>query len=463
MALSGSPLCSALQASSWRSIAASKPRSGSSSVPILSVSAASRPKSGEGPSEGRDSRPKMSRKRFRTNGLPLLRTRLSKYSRVGARDPEPYLRRTKTQVVLPPQPRVLGPPRTTEQAGSTLGERKTPARGASISLPPGLSALQLLGAKDLRFALSLHGAASRVQRARPGTVLEGRDEVVRGHYGVAESQVDSLGADRRHRVRGVADEQNPRRGPLRGASHEDVQLDRTLDLVAVGEYVVGQPRGRRPHRLGQPVALADPAEATLGQYETVLQASIPGCVADGGMLSGGHHDHDRASVPERGGRRELEPEHVVLLGQQLEIQTRARAHQRSTSVAADDQIRSHLLGTVFRLQLHPDDTIAEVADQTVDPRAPLEHARWISACFLDHPLQERGLRYDAHRAVAEFLGRLWYGEHLFAVDVDVPGAHPAVGDGRKLPLEPHLVQSVHPRGHQSLAAEHPFERRFSLD
>src|SRR5215207_7751345 len=97
------------------------------------------------------------------------------------------------------------------------------------------------------------------------------------------------------------------------------------------------------------------------------------------------------------------------------------------------------------------------------PRSPLEHARWISACFLDHPLQERGLRYDAHRSVAEFLGRLWYGEHLFAVDVDVPGAHPAVGDGRKLPLEPHLVQSVHTRGHQSLAAEHPFERRFSLD
>src|SRR5215210_5638789 len=66
MAFSGSPLCSALPASSWRSIAASKPRSGSSSVPILALSPGSRPKSGEGSSEGRGSRPKMLRNRLKT-------------------------------------------------------------------------------------------------------------------------------------------------------------------------------------------------------------------------------------------------------------------------------------------------------------------------------------------------------------------------------------------------------------
>jgi len=43
----------ALAASSWRSIATSKPHSGSSSVPIPSLSDASRPKSGEGSPEGR--------------------------------------------------------------------------------------------------------------------------------------------------------------------------------------------------------------------------------------------------------------------------------------------------------------------------------------------------------------------------------------------------------------------------
>src|SRR5215211_2667915 len=76
------PFCSDLSACMWRSMAASKPRSGSSSVPILSLSFGSRPKRFEGSPGGLVSpRPKMPRNRLRTNEKPSLRTRMSKYSR----------------------------------------------------------------------------------------------------------------------------------------------------------------------------------------------------------------------------------------------------------------------------------------------------------------------------------------------------------------------------------------------
>src|ERR687893_516987 len=85
MAFSGSPYCSALSASAWRSMAASKPRSGSSSVPILSLSASSRPKRlADSPAGEICSRPKMPRNRLRTNEKPSLWMCLDKYSRVGA-------------------------------------------------------------------------------------------------------------------------------------------------------------------------------------------------------------------------------------------------------------------------------------------------------------------------------------------------------------------------------------------
>src|SRR5215207_2313037 len=73
MALSGSPFRSASAASAWRCIAASKPRRGSSSVPILSLSEGSRPNSGEDPC-GASWRPKMLRSHLRTNEEPPLRT-----------------------------------------------------------------------------------------------------------------------------------------------------------------------------------------------------------------------------------------------------------------------------------------------------------------------------------------------------------------------------------------------------
>src|SRR5919107_2193481 len=76
MGLSGSPLCSALPASSWRSIAASSPRRGSFPVPILSVSPPSRPKSGEGSGADRGSWPKMLRNRLKTNESTSSRERV---------------------------------------------------------------------------------------------------------------------------------------------------------------------------------------------------------------------------------------------------------------------------------------------------------------------------------------------------------------------------------------------------
>jgi hypothetical protein len=86
--------------------------------------------------------------------------------------------------VLASEPGVLCPTVAPEQMRCALGEHKPPVTRVDISLSSSLPDLQLLGARDLGLALSLHGLTGSVHSARRGALPEHRDEVIGGYYGV---------------------------------------------------------------------------------------------------------------------------------------------------------------------------------------------------------------------------------------------------------------------------------------
>ena len=162
-----------------------------------------------------------------------------------------------------------------------------------------------------------------------------RRQDVRRRHGILDGEVDADAADRRHRVRGVADAQESRAVPPGEAVHANRQ---ELHVVPGAQFpdLLAQHRREPGHAVakGREAGGADSLERALRDHV----AALP-------VVAAVDHDEDlprveaphalRRALP---ARREVEPQHVHRSSQLLHLQSGLRAERGVSPVGRDDEI-----------------------------------------------------------------------------------------------------------------------------
>ena len=214
---------------------------------------------------------------------------------------------------------------------------------------------------------------------------------------VLDRQVDADAADRRHRVRRVADAEQARLRPLRQAIDGDGEQ---LDVVPRAN-VFGDVRGQHRPGLDDLGAefldrpLAQRVGAALGDHECALPVVA---AVDGDDEVAGRDP--RQAVVELGRiAPDAKPEHVDRRAEVLDGEPGAGAHGRMAAVAADGEVGSDLEVAVGRGPAHADDA-PRFLDQAGDVGARAQRERRQLPRLVGDEIEELPLRHHRDERIA---------------------------------------------------------------
>ena len=266
-------------------------------------------------------------------------------------------------------------------------ERGGPERAARVERGPEetLLDLRLDGLDDDGRPVPLALDRGEVLEAHP-VPEEGPGQAVRRHHGVLDGVVDPDPADRRHDVRGVADQEQPRLVPAFQAARFDGQGG---DLIPVDEGLdsLGE-LGHQLHQRGAERLQAPGAEvlvSVLGDH--VAHLPVVGAFQPDEEPAGTDAEADLGVVRILGGPGEAEPEHVHRRRGLHRLEAGQGSDAREPAVAGDRQRGPHLVPAFVRLVADPLDAPV-VLDEFLDVGPHHQPERGISSRLGGHEFEE---------------------------------------------------------------------------
>ena len=250
--------------------------------------------------------------------------------------------------------------------------------------------------------------------------------MIRGDQRIAQSHVDPLRANRRHRMGSIAEQQHSRGAPGRASRHLHVEEERARGLLAVTTDVLAEVRchqvgdGIQP-RLGR--LRASRAVGALRDEPAEAQPSVPGGVRAGrlGRSRAGEGIEDgRVSKPRW--QRQAPPDDVVSQGLRLERDGCPLPHHRASSVGADQQVRTEFTWPCASVCANHHAPV-RLRREVPHRRPRLEAKRGEALRLLDECAQQMRLRHDPH-AVRAFSIGLGLHQKRNPVEVELPAIEP---------------------------------------
>src|SRR5208283_5140555 len=316
--------------------------------------------------------------------------------------------------------------------------------------------LQVLYRHDLGPSLGLNVARRKIEHGLVGMHHERATQAVGRDDRIAQRDVDSLRSDGRHRMRSVADQEQPRHGPLAQPIADGVEQERMRQAGLIRDEKMSQ-IGRHMRR-----ECADPSVGA--NLFDIAKGSLVDHPSDLHVPFGRRIDDEQVAVADVGARGtaveemagdmapyDIEALHDAVLGEGGVFTKR-----RCAPVACDHEVAAIIARTLERVSMHAGHAIFFV-DQIAHRYAALELEGRESCRLGNNHLEHRGLRHDARRRVEAVE---WNGNHSPLAAKDLDRLNREIGQSVERLTKSGLVERRDARRHQDLAAK--LARKISL-